>query len=202
MPTFDEIFGWSGSIWTADVPDVGPASPDCSDGNVRAVISTCNTATAVPILRRRKAGVKDLMLFTRELAILLAAGIALDRALATLDRIVVDGPMRGLPGQVLDAVKGGASLADAFASRGDVFPPFCRGVGPAGRARGRDPGRAQVNLVQGRRLRGVQRHPEAFRHRPRRGFTPGRRRLAGLHAPCPETAAVCHVRSFRSGVRG
>ncbi len=51
-------------------------------------------------LRQRKAGVKDLMLFTRELAILLAAGIPLDQALATLDRIVVDGPMRGLPGQV------------------------------------------------------------------------------------------------------
>ncbi len=87
-------------------------------------------------LRRRKAGVKDLMLFTRELAILLAAGIPLDRALATLDRIVVDGPMQGLPGQVLDAVKGGASLADALQSRGDVFPAFYVGMVRAGEAGG------------------------------------------------------------------
>jgi general secretion pathway protein F len=87
-------------------------------------------------LRRRKPNVKDLMLFTRELAILLAAGIALDRALATLERIVVDGPMRGLPGQVLDAVKGGASLADALASRGDVFPAFYVGMVRAGEAGG------------------------------------------------------------------
>ncbi|MHA1528080.1 MAG: type II secretion system F family protein [Alphaproteobacteria bacterium] len=87
-------------------------------------------------LRRRKAGVKDLMLFTRELAILLAAGIALDRALATLERIVIDGPMQGLPGQVLDAVKGGASLADALASRGDVFPAFYVGMVRAGEAGG------------------------------------------------------------------
>ena len=86
--------------------------------------------------RRRKPGVKDLMLFTRELAILLAAGIALDRALATLERIVVDGPMRGLPGQVLDAVKGGASLADALALRGDVFPAFYVGMVRAGEAGG------------------------------------------------------------------
>ncbi|MCH8167703.1 MAG: type II secretion system F family protein [Proteobacteria bacterium] len=87
-------------------------------------------------LKRRKPNVKDLMLFTRELAILLAAGIALDRALATLDRIVVDGPMQGLPGQVLDEVKGGASLADALASRGDVFPAFYVGMVRAGEAGG------------------------------------------------------------------
>ncbi len=87
-------------------------------------------------LRRRKPNVQDLMLFTRELAILLAAGIPLDRALATLERIVTDGPMRGLPGQVLDAVKGGASLADALASRGDVFPAFYVGMVRAGEAGG------------------------------------------------------------------
>jgi general secretion pathway protein F len=87
-------------------------------------------------LRSRKAGAKDLMLFTRELAILLAAGIPLDRALATLDRIVVDGPMQGLPGQVLDAVKGGASLADALQSRSDVFPAFYVGMVHAGEAGG------------------------------------------------------------------
>ena len=44
--------------------------------------------------------------------------------------------MRGLPGQVLDAVKGGASLADALASRGDVFPAFYVGMVRAGEAGG------------------------------------------------------------------
>jgi general secretion pathway protein F len=86
--------------------------------------------------RRRKAGTKDLMLFTREIGILLAAGIPLDRTLAILDGIVVDGPMQGLPEQILDAVKGGASLSDALQSRSDVFPTFYVGMVRAGEAGG------------------------------------------------------------------
>ncbi len=86
--------------------------------------------------RQRKASIQDLMLFTRELGILLAAGIPLDRTLAILDGIVVDGPMQGLPGQILDAVKGGASLADALQTRADVFPAFYVGMVRAGEAGG------------------------------------------------------------------
>ncbi|HUS55153.1 MAG TPA: type II secretion system F family protein [Thermohalobaculum sp.] len=85
---------------------------------------------------RRKVGTKDLMLFTREIGILLAAGIPLDRTLAILDGIVVDGPLQGLPEQILDAVKGGASLSDALQSRSDVFPTFYVGMVRAGEAGG------------------------------------------------------------------
>jgi general secretion pathway protein F len=91
---------------------------------------------ALSRLRQRKVGAKDLMLFTRELGMLLAAGIPLDRTLAILDGIVVDGPMRGLPGQILDAVKGGASLADALQSRSEIFPAFYVGMVRAGEAGG------------------------------------------------------------------
>ena len=91
---------------------------------------------APALLRRRKADSKDLMVFTRQLGILLAAGIALDRALATLNAVVVDGPMRGLPGQILKLVKDGASLADALQSRSDVFPAFYVGMVRAGEAGG------------------------------------------------------------------
>ncbi len=86
--------------------------------------------------RRRKAGAKDLMLFTREIGILLAAGVPLDRTLAILDGIVVDGPMQGLPEQILNAVKGGASLSDALQARSDVFPTFYVGMVRAGEAGG------------------------------------------------------------------
>jgi general secretion pathway protein F len=91
---------------------------------------------ALSRLRQRKVGAKDLMLFTRELGMLLAAGIPLDRTLAILDGIVVDGPMQGLPGQILDAVKGGASLADALQSRSEIFPAFYVGMVRAGEAGG------------------------------------------------------------------
>ena len=86
--------------------------------------------------RRREAGTKDLMLFTREIGILLAAGVPLDRTLAILDGIVVDGPMQGLPEQILNAVKGGASLSDALQARSDVFPTFYVGMVRAGEAGG------------------------------------------------------------------
>jgi len=88
------------------------------------------------LFQRRKAGTKDLMLFTREIGILLGAGIPLDRALAILEGIVVYGPMQGLPQQLLDAVKCGASLSDALQSRADVFPTFYVGMVRAGEAGG------------------------------------------------------------------
>lgn len=92
--------------------------------------------TSGSLRRRRKPGAKDLMLFTREIGILLGAGIPLDRTLAILDGIVVDGPMQGLPEQILDAVRGGASLSDALQARSDVFPTFFVGMVRAGEAGG------------------------------------------------------------------
>jgi general secretion pathway protein F len=110
------------------------------------------------LLRRRKPGTKDLMLFTRELGILLAAGIPIARAFAILDGIVVDGPMQGLPGQILDAVKGGASLADALQSRSDVFPTFYIGMVRAGEA-----GASLVEVLE--RLANMLERSEALRAR-------------------------------------
>ena len=66
------------------------------------------------LFRRRKATEKDLMLFTRELEILLSAGIPLAGALERLDGLVRQGPMRGVAGAMLRAVKSGSSLAEAL----------------------------------------------------------------------------------------
>ena len=64
-----------------------------------------------------------LTLFTHELAMLLKAGMPLDRALALLAADVSTPALSQLIGRVHDAVNGGKSLAEAMAVQGDVFPP-------------------------------------------------------------------------------
>ncbi|MDQ2090857.1 type II secretion system F family protein [Marimonas arenosa] len=86
--------------------------------------------------RRRKAGDKDLMLFTREFAILLRAGLPVDRALSMLDRILEEGPMRGVPGELLKAIQSGSSLAAGLQSRPETFPAFYVGMIKAGETGG------------------------------------------------------------------
>lgn len=86
--------------------------------------------------RRRKPTERDLMLFTRELSILLHAGAPADKALAKLDALTGEGAMAGVAGDVLARVEGGASLSEALAARGDIFPPYYAGMVRAGEAGG------------------------------------------------------------------
>lgn len=79
------------------------------------------------------------MLFTRELAILLHAGVPVDQALAKLDRLITKGPLAGAPGKLLAAVRGGAALSDAVAARPELFPLFYAGMLRAGEAGGSVP---------------------------------------------------------------
>lgn len=95
-----------------------------------------NASLPFSLSRRRKVGAKDLMLFTRNLGILLNAGVPLARALTTLERIMDDGPMRGLPGRIVEEIKRGASLEAAMQQRPEVFPPFYTGMIRAGEVGG------------------------------------------------------------------
>lgn len=88
------------------------------------------------LLARRKPNDRDLMLFTRELAIFLAADIPLASALSKLDGLIRTGPAAGLAGRVLRSVRDGSSLADALRMQGDVFPAFYVGMVRAGEAGG------------------------------------------------------------------
>ena len=71
----------------------------------------------------RRPSAARLTLFTHELAMLLKAGMPLDRALALLAADVSTPALSQLIGRVHDAVNGGKSLAEAMAVQGDVFPP-------------------------------------------------------------------------------
>lgn len=65
---------------------------------------------------RRVAG-RDLVAFTQRLATLLEAGVPLDRALAIQAELAPSERLRVITGEILADVRGGTSLADAFAKR-------------------------------------------------------------------------------------
>jgi general secretion pathway protein F len=79
---------------------------------------------------------RNLMLFTRQLEMMIAAGAPLDRALEVLGRVHKEGPLATLAGDVLDSLRGGASLAEALESRPEVFRPLYIGMVRAGEAGG------------------------------------------------------------------
>ncbi|HUF57699.1 MAG TPA: type II secretion system F family protein [Thermohalobaculum sp.] len=92
---------------------------------------------ALPALRaRRRLRRADLMLFTRQLEMMLGAGTALDRALEILRRIHGQAPLGRLAAELNDRLRGGASLAEALEARADVFRPDYVGMVRAGEAGG------------------------------------------------------------------
>jgi general secretion pathway protein F len=72
--------------------------------------------------KHRRVKPKDLLIFTRELSTLLAAGIPLDRSLTTLVDLTTSPELQRVTGEVLQAVRGGASLAEALGQHPKVFP--------------------------------------------------------------------------------
>jgi general secretion pathway protein F len=88
--------------------------------------------------RRASRGVSsaDLAQLTRELATLLKAGLPIDRAISFARELVATGPRSTFLTGVLEAVKGGANLADAMARQGAALPPYYVGMIRAGEAGG------------------------------------------------------------------
>ena len=84
----------------------------------------------------RRVRAQDIALMTREFATLMAAGVALDRALAILVGLAGKPALCAVLADVRQRVEGGASIADALASRGDAFPPFYVNMIRAGEASG------------------------------------------------------------------
>jgi general secretion pathway protein F len=72
---------------------------------------------------QRKAGRRELVLITQELAALLGAGLPLDRCLATMCDLADHGEVKQIISDVLQSVRGGKQLADALGEH-DLFPPL------------------------------------------------------------------------------
>ena len=86
-------------------------------------------------LGRKRVRQKDLLVMTQELSALVSAGLPLDRSLATLGELADNPELRRIIGEVLLAVQGGKSLAEALAQH-RAFPPLYVNMIRAGEAGG------------------------------------------------------------------
>lgn len=112
-----------------------------ADGHIpiRAEEITRSVSSETPsafTFQRRRPGRADVNVFTIELATLLQAGLALDKALEMLIAIADKSPFRGVLEKLLAQVRGGASLSAALDSHGRLFSRFYRNMVKAGEASG------------------------------------------------------------------
>ena len=82
-----------------------------------------------------RLGQRHLLIVTQELSALLGAGLPLDRSLATLADLTQHAELKRVITEVLHAVQGGKSLAEALAAQ-KVFPPIFVNMIRAGEAGG------------------------------------------------------------------
>ena len=78
---------------------------------------------SMPTFGRRGPRRRDLLVLTQELSALVSAGLPLDRSLVTLAELADHPDLKRIMGEVLHAVQGGKSLAEALAQH-KFFPPL------------------------------------------------------------------------------
>lgn len=81
-------------------------------------------AITLPSFGRKSVKTSELLIFTRELATLLGAGMPLDRSLTTLTQLAQTPELKRVTSEVLEAVRGGTALAEALSQHPKVFPPL------------------------------------------------------------------------------
>ena len=91
---------------------------------------------ALPFLTERRVGAREVLTFTRELAMLLKAGIPLDRSLDRLVELQPSSHMKKLLRSVSQSVKSGRTLSAAMSVDAAVFPSFYTGLVSAGETGG------------------------------------------------------------------
>ena len=79
---------------------------------------------------------KDRIVFTRQLATLIGAGLPLSQSLRTIVDQTENKQLQKIAQEVLASVEGGKSLAESFAKRKDVFGPIFIALVQAGEASG------------------------------------------------------------------
>jgi general secretion pathway protein F len=84
----------------------------------------------------RRLSQSEIGIITRELSIMVQAGVPLDHALEIMIDLGENNAVKRLVRQILEKVKGGSSLADALAAQEGVFWPFYLSMIRAGEAGG------------------------------------------------------------------
>jgi general secretion pathway protein F len=98
--------------------------------------NTRSLASKAGFLTLRRTSSRDVFLITHELATLLRAGVALDRAIETLVDLGENERTKALLRRILGRLRSGVSLADALAESGGIFPHYYASMVRAGEASG------------------------------------------------------------------
>ena len=85
----------------------------------------------------RNASTKDIILFTRQIATMIRAGVPVLQALRMISRQTEKQKFRAIIENVIQDVEGGSSLSFAMSKHSRVFSPFFLGVLRSGEASGR-----------------------------------------------------------------
>jgi type IV pilus assembly protein PilC len=80
-------------------------------------------ALGASVLRRRRIGHQEFLVFNQELATLLKAGMPLVQSLDILRQRVNNPTFKAVLDTIYDKVKAGSAMSDAFADHGSLFPP-------------------------------------------------------------------------------
>ena len=101
----------------------------------RALLDKVSTK-AKPARIQKSIGREDVLRFTGEMAVLLQAGLPLDRAMRVQIESAPEGAQKALLQELLDALKGGKSLSAGLEKRPDVFSHFYINMVRSGEASG------------------------------------------------------------------
>ena len=116
----------SGETRAVEAPDIEVA---------RALLDKVSTQ-ARPARIQKSIGREDVLRFTGEMAVLLQAGLPLDRAMRVQIESAPEGAQKALLQELLDALKGGKSLSAGLEKRPDVFSHFYINMVRSGEASG------------------------------------------------------------------
>lgn len=88
------------------------------------IISLKEKAAATFTFRSKRVSIRELTIFTRQLALMLEAGMSLRAALAAVSRQPVSQSLKTIISEVIADVEAGASFSETLARRPAVFFPF------------------------------------------------------------------------------
>lgn len=97
---------------------------------------TAKAITLPTLGKSKRVKTPELLIFTRELATLLQAGMPLDRSLTTLTQLAQSAELKRVTSEVLESVRGGTALAEAMGAHPKVFPPLYVNMVKAGEVGG------------------------------------------------------------------
>lgn len=121
-------------ILRLDAPDGSAAAAAASARGLTPIKVSLAQEESVP--RAARGSAKLATRLAREMSVLTAAGLSVEPALAALTRHAAEKKLKAVAEGLLEDVRGGKALSEAFAARPDIFPAPFPEIAQAGEAGG------------------------------------------------------------------